>query len=65
VGAGLTPVEALQAATSPAARVFRLEDRGRIAAGLRADVVFVAGDPTTDISATRAIRDVQIGGHRR
>jgi imidazolonepropionase-like amidohydrolase len=64
VGAGLTPVEALQGATSTAARVFRLADRGRIAAGLRADVVLLAGDPTTDITATRAIRDVWIGGRR-
>jgi imidazolonepropionase-like amidohydrolase len=64
VGAGLTPVEALQAATSTAARVFGLHDRGRIAVGLRADAVLVAGDPTADIGATRAIRGVWIGGRR-
>jgi len=64
VGAGLTPVEALQAATSTAAQVFGLSDRGQIAAGLRADVILVAGDPTTDIGAIRAIREVWIGGRR-
>lgn len=55
VKAGLTPIEALAAATSVPARTFRLSDRGRIAAGLRADVMLVDGDPTTDILATRNI----------
>lgn len=55
VEAGLSPSEALAAATSVPARHFKLADRGRIAAGLRADLVLVDGDPTTDVSATRAI----------
>lgn len=55
VRSGLTPVEALTAATEAPARAFRLMDRGRIAPGLRADLVLVAGDPTTDITATRHI----------
>ena len=55
IQAGLTPVEALRAATSVPARVFSLADRGRIARGLRADLVLVNGDPTTDILATRDI----------
>ncbi|HEX6053866.1 MAG TPA: amidohydrolase family protein [Gemmatimonadaceae bacterium] len=55
VEAGLTPVEALRAATSVPARAFSLADRGRIAPGLRADLVLVNGDPTTDILATRDI----------
>jgi hypothetical protein len=55
VRAGLSPLEALRAATSVPARAFALPDRGRIAAGLRADLVLVKGDPTRDILATRDI----------
>jgi imidazolonepropionase-like amidohydrolase len=55
VAAGLTPVQALTAGTAAAARAFRLTDRGRVASGMRADLVLVAGDPTTDILATRRI----------
>jgi imidazolonepropionase-like amidohydrolase len=55
VEAGLTPVQALAAATSVPAREFHLPDRGRIAAGLRADFLLVKGDPTRDIKDTRAI----------
>jgi imidazolonepropionase-like amidohydrolase len=55
VAAGLTSIEALTAATSTPARVFGLLDRGRIAPGLRADLLLVAGDPSHDITETRAI----------
>ncbi|MET9077571.1 SAM-dependent methyltransferase [Streptomyces sp. NPDC004232] len=58
VAAGLSPVEALRAATATPARLFGLSDRGRIAPGLRADLVLVEGDATTDITATRAVRRV-------
>jgi imidazolonepropionase-like amidohydrolase len=58
VGAGLTPVQALTAATSAAARAFKLADRGRVAGGLRGDLVLVDGDPTSDIRATRRIVEV-------
>ena len=58
VEAGLTPTEALAAATSAPAAAFRLADRGRIAPGLRADLVLVDGDPTADILQTRAIVQV-------
>lgn len=64
VEAGLTPEQALRAATSVPAARFGLEDRGRIAEGLRADLVLVAGDPTRDIAATRAIVGVWKGGVR-
>jgi imidazolonepropionase-like amidohydrolase len=55
VKAGLTPVEALAAATSVPAERFRLSDRGRIKPGMRADLLLVKGDPTSDIKATRSI----------
>ena len=58
VKAGLTPMDALAAATSVPAHLFDLADRGRIAAGLRADLLLVEGDPTSDIRATRAIAGV-------
>lgn len=64
VRAGLTPVEALAAATSAPARAFGLDDRGRIATGMRADLVLVTGDATRDILATRAIEAVWKGGVR-
>ncbi|KAK6200659.1 hypothetical protein LQW54_009620 [Pestalotiopsis sp. IQ-011] len=58
VEAGLSPMDALKGATSLAARHFRLEDRGRIAVGLKADLVLLEGDPTRDISNSRKIRTV-------
>lgn len=62
VQAGLTPAQALASATSVPARAFGLEDRGRIAPGLRADLVLVNGDPTEDITSTRDIAGVWKGG---
>jgi imidazolonepropionase-like amidohydrolase len=64
VEAGLTPAQALDAATSLAAEHFELPDRGRVAPGLRADLVLLADDPTVDIAATRSIRGVWIAGER-
>ena len=58
VEAGLTPERALSAATATPAARFGLTDRGRIAPGLRADLVLVEGDPTKDIRRTRAIAGV-------
>jgi imidazolonepropionase-like amidohydrolase len=64
VHAGLTPVAALRAATSTPARRFGLDDRGRIAEGLRADLLLVDGDPTTTISDTLNLRHVWRRGAR-
>ena len=58
VAAGLTPVEALRAATSVPARRFGLMDRGRIKPGARADILLVDGDPTTNITDTLSIQSV-------
>lgn len=64
VAAGLTPVEALAAATAATADAFGLDDRGRLAEGLRADLMLVNGDPTQDITATRDIVGVWKRGVR-
>ena len=64
VAAGLTPLEALASSTSQTAAAFGLTDRGRIAPGLRADLVLVDGDPTLDITATRKIAGVWKQGKR-
>ncbi len=64
VAAGLTPVAALAAATSVPARVFGLTDRGRVAPGRAADLLLVDGDPTADITRTRAIAAVWKDGVR-
>ncbi|HZC66091.1 MAG TPA: CIA30 family protein [Candidatus Dormibacteraeota bacterium] len=55
VRAGLTPNEALAAATSVPAKTFGLNDRGRIAPGLRADLLLVKGNPMQNVTATRNI----------
>jgi imidazolonepropionase-like amidohydrolase len=61
--AGLTPFEALKAATRAPAEAFKLTDRGRIALGARADLVLVDGNPLVDIKATRAIVRVFKNGY--
>lgn len=55
VQAGVPPITALAGATSLPAERYGLRDRGRIAAGLRADLLLVDGDPTTSIADTRKI----------
>jgi imidazolonepropionase-like amidohydrolase len=46
----LTPAEALRAATATAAAALGLDDRGVLAAGKRADLVVVEGDPLRDLA---------------
>jgi len=62
VAAGLTPDQAIEAATKAPAAAFRLDDRGRLAVGRRADLVLVVGDPLADISATGRVARVWSGG---
>ena len=64
VEAGMSGTHALAAATSVPARCFGLDDRGRIAPGLRADLLLVRGDPTANITATRDIVGVWKAGVR-
>lgn len=56
VQAGFTPMEAIQAATIVPARVMRLDrELGTIERGKRADLIVVAGDPLSNIAATRQV----------
>ena len=56
VGAGLSPLEAIRAATGDAARVIGAEaDFGTIAAGKWADLIILEADPIADIRNTRRI----------
>jgi imidazolonepropionase-like amidohydrolase len=59
---GFTPLEVLRQATSGNADVFQLADRGRIRAGLFADLVAVEGDPTKSVAPLRQVRLVMKGG---
>jgi imidazolonepropionase-like amidohydrolase len=59
---GLSPLEVLRTATSGNARIFHLADRGRLAPGLLADLVAVAGDPTQQVQALRQVKLVMKGG---
>lgn len=63
VKAGLTPLDALRAATVNPARYLGAEDEwGTIAPGRRADLVMLEADPLADIRNTARIRGVAIGG---
>jgi imidazolonepropionase-like amidohydrolase len=61
--AGMPAREVLMAVTSVNARAFHIDDRvGAIRPGLIADLVAVAGDPSSDIRALRQIRMVMKNG---
>ena len=51
VEAGLTPMQAIMAATSNAAECLQLDDElGTVAPGKKADLILVSGDPLQDVS---------------
>jgi imidazolonepropionase-like amidohydrolase len=58
VESGLSPLQAIECATSHAAAVLQLSDRGILAAGKLADFVVLNADPSTDISNTEKIAAV-------
>ena len=62
VRAGLTPMEALQAATLNAGKYLDLPDTGTIEKGKRADLVLLDSNPLVDIKNTRTIQSVVLAG---
>jgi imidazolonepropionase-like amidohydrolase len=60
---GLTPLEAVRAATSSAADLIGWsDDVGSVEAGKFADLIAVQGDPTTDITVLQHVKFVMKGG---
>jgi imidazolonepropionase-like amidohydrolase len=63
VKAGMTPLEAIQAATITPARVMKLDNEvGTIEAGRRADLIVLDANPVENISNIRKIRFVVTQG---
>ncbi|HEV2310712.1 MAG TPA: amidohydrolase family protein [Acidimicrobiia bacterium] len=62
VDRGMTPLQAIRAATTVSAELIDAEDRGRLEPGLLADVIGVPGDPLADIGVTEQVRFVMKGG---
>ncbi|WP_425984915.1 amidohydrolase family protein [Brevundimonas sp. TWP1-2-1b1] len=63
VRAGLTPLEAIQAATVGAAEHLRISNEaGKIAPGMPADIVAVSGDPLSDVTELERMRFVMKSG---
>lgn len=60
--AGLSPIEALRAATSVPASLFPIDERGCLRRGCRADLVLVDGNPLEDPAALLAIDSVWKNG---
>ena len=59
---GMTPAQAIAAATTVAAELIGVDDRGRLEEGLLADIIAVPGDPLGDITVTESVRFVMKGG---
>lgn len=59
---GMTPVQAIQAATISASQALGREDVGVVEANRHADLIAVAGDPTQDVTLLERVPFVMKGG---
>lgn len=62
VSRGMSNISVLRAATTVAADLINVTDRGRLAEGLLADIIAVPGDPLEDITVTQRVGFVMKGG---
>jgi imidazolonepropionase-like amidohydrolase len=62
VDRGMTPLQAIRAATTVSAELIDVDDRGRLEEGLLADVIGVPGNPLDDITMTEHVGFVMKGG---
>lgn len=60
---GLSPVDAICAATAEAAAVFKLDRAGLIEPGYPATMLFLTSDPRNDVRATQDIGAIMLNGH--
>ena len=64
VAAGLTPSQAIVAATRTSAEILNLDRLGTLAEGKSADFVVLDANTLDDITNTRRISQVYLRGHR-
>jgi imidazolonepropionase-like amidohydrolase len=64
VEAGLTPMQAIVAATGSAAEFLRAKDLGTVESGKWADLLVLQADPLADIKNSRTIDSVYIAGNK-
>ncbi|MGZ4692107.1 MAG: amidohydrolase family protein [Acidimicrobiales bacterium] len=62
VDRGMTPLQAIRAATVVSAELIDVDDRGRLEAGLLADIIAVPGNPLEDITVTEQVAFVMKDG---
>jgi imidazolonepropionase-like amidohydrolase len=62
VDRGMTPMQAIHAATVMSAELVGVDDLGQITPGYLADIIAVPGDPSEDITKTQDVRFVMKGG---
>lgn len=59
---GMTPIDAIRSATINAADLLGVEDRGKLKAGLLADIIAVNGNPLDDVRVLEDVQFVMKGG---